>query len=99
MKQYLALDLGGTYIKYALMGDDGGFLKQGRAKSPMDSMESLMDTIQEIGREFEGQYQGAAVSMPGRMTRRKESLTQGEPSGLSRTRLWGSILRSGFMCR
>ena len=80
MKQYLALDLGGTYIKYALMGDDGGFLKQGRAKSPMDSMESLMDTIQEIGREFEGQYQG-------------------EPSGLSRTRLWGSILRSGFMCR
>lgn len=71
MKQYLALDLGGTYIKYALMGDDGGFLKQGRAKSPMDSMESLMDTIQEIGREFEGQYQGAAVSMPGRIDTKK----------------------------
>ncbi|MCI9637050.1 MAG: ROK family protein [Hungatella sp.] len=67
MKQYLVLDLGGTFIKYALMGWDGTFLKQGKTKSPLTSMEDLLDALEPIGREFEGQYEGAAVSMPGRI--------------------------------
>ena len=71
MKQYLVLDIGGTYIKYALMGEDGTFLKQGKTQSPLDCMESLLDTIEGIGKEWEGQYQGAAVSMPGRIDTEK----------------------------
>lgn len=71
MKQYLVLDIGGTYIKYALMGEDGAFLKQGKTQSPLDSMESFLDTIEGIGKEWEGQYQGAAVSMPGRIDTEK----------------------------
>ena len=45
MKQYLVLDLGGTFIKYALMGGDGTFLKQGKTKSPLTSMEDLLDAL------------------------------------------------------
>lgn len=67
MRQYLVLDLGGTFIKYALMGADGTFLKQGKRESPLGSMEALLDAIEPIGREFEGQYEGVAVSMPGRI--------------------------------
>ena len=31
MKQYLVLDFGGTYTKYALMDENGAFLERGNA--------------------------------------------------------------------
>ncbi len=43
MKQYLALDIGGTFIKYALMGEDGSFLQSGKIPSPLDSLDSLLE--------------------------------------------------------
>ncbi len=67
MKQYLVLDLGGTFIKYALMGADGSFLKQGKKQSPLSCMDDLLAAVESIGEEFKGEYQGAAVSMPGRI--------------------------------
>lgn len=67
MKQYLALDLGGTFIKYALMGEDGTFLERGKKESPLGSMDELLDAVQSVGKKFEGRYEGAAVSMPGRI--------------------------------
>lgn len=67
MKQYLVLDLGGTFIKYALMGADGVSLKQGKKQSPLTGMDDLLAAVESIGEEFGGQYQGAAVSMPGRI--------------------------------
>ena len=70
MKQYLVLDIGGTFIKYALMGEDGSFLENGKVPSPMDSLESLLDAVAAVGEKFRGQYEGAAVSMPGRIDTR-----------------------------
>lgn len=67
MRQYLVLDLGGTFIKYALMREDGTFLKQGKKQSPLSSMEDLLTAVKEIGDKFGGEYAGAAVSMPGRI--------------------------------
>ena len=67
MKQYLVLDIGGTFIKYALMGEDGSFLENGKVPSPMDSLESLLDAVAAVGEKFRGRYEGAAVSMPGRI--------------------------------
>ncbi len=71
MKQYLVLDLGGTFIKYALMGADGGFIKQGKKQSPLSCMDDLLAAIESIGEEFKGEYEGAAVSMPGRIDTQK----------------------------
>ena len=67
MKQYLALDIGGTFIKYALMGADGSFLEQGKVPSPVDGMDGLLDAVAAVGERFRGRYEGAAVSMPGRI--------------------------------
>ena len=70
MKQYLVLDIGGTFIKYALMGEDGSFLENGKVPSPMDSLESLLAAVAAVGEKFRGRYEGAAVSMPGRIDTR-----------------------------
>lgn len=51
MKQYLVLDIGGTFIKYALMGEDGSFLESGKVPSPMDSLESLLDAVAAVAVE------------------------------------------------
>ena len=51
MKQYLVLDIGGTFIKYALMGEDGSFLENGKVPSPMDSLESLLDAVAAVDRK------------------------------------------------
>lgn len=67
MKQYLVLDIGGTFIKYALMGEDGSFLESGKVPSPMDCLDSLLAAVAAVGEKFRGRYEGAAVSMPGRI--------------------------------
>ena len=67
MKQYLVFDIGGTFIKYALMGEDGGFLESGKTPTPTDTLDHLLDQMEEIGRQFAGRYEGVAVSMPGRI--------------------------------
>ena len=67
MKQYLAFDIGGTFIKYALMGEDGSFLENGKVPTPSDTMEHLLETLAATGRRYPGQYEGVAVSMPGRI--------------------------------
>ena len=67
MKQYLVFDIGGTFIKYALMGEDGSILRSGKTPSPMDSLDVMLDTLQQTAEPFAGQYEGVAVSMPGRI--------------------------------
>lgn len=67
MKKYLVFDIGGTFIKYALMDEQNTLLEQDKAASPMDSLESLLGALKEVGRQFAGQYGGVAVSMPGRI--------------------------------
>lgn len=67
MKQYLVFDIGGTFIKYALMGADGSLLESGKTPSPMDCLDSLLDAVEGVGRQFAGRYEEVAVSMPGRI--------------------------------
>ena len=67
MKQYLVFDIGGTFIKYALMGEDGSFLDSGKTPTPTDRMDHLLEVLEGIGQQFAGRYEGVAVSMPGRI--------------------------------
>ena len=67
MKQYLVYDLGGTFIKFALMNEDYEILEQDKVPSPTDTMEHLLDVMKEIADRFEGRFEAAAVSMPGRI--------------------------------
>ena len=67
MKQYLVFDIGGTFIKYALMDGQNALLEQDKAASPADSLESLLGALEGVGKQFAGRYGGVAVSMPGRI--------------------------------
>lgn len=67
MKQYLVLDFGGTFTKYALMDEAGTFLQQGKVPSACDTLEHMLQSIKPIKEMFFGQYEGVAVSMPGRI--------------------------------
>ena len=67
MQRYLVLDIGGTFIKYALMERDGSIVEQGKVPSPLEGMDALLAAIAPLGAKFAGQYAGAAVSIPGRI--------------------------------
>lgn len=67
MEQYLVLDLGGTFIKYALMQQNGKILRQGKVISPVDTMDHFLTAFEPLRQEFAGEYAGVAVSMPGRI--------------------------------
>ena len=86
MRQYLVLDIGGTFIKYALMGEDGSFLESGKLPSPMDSLDSLLAAVASVGEKFRGRYEKAAVSVPGR---------SGTRTGRDHTGGGGPLIRGG----
>ncbi len=67
MKHYLVFDLGGTFIKYALMDEQANILEQDKEPSPLDSLENLYSTLENIAKRFEGKFEGVAISMPGRI--------------------------------
>lgn len=67
MEQYLALDLGGTFIKYALMQQNDKILRQGKVVSPVDTMDHFLTAFEPLRQKFAGEYAGVAVSMPGRI--------------------------------
>ena len=60
----LVFDIGGTYIKYALMDQSYAFLHRGRIRTPQDSREQLIEALAEVYRETD-QPDGIAISMPG----------------------------------
>ena len=48
MKTYLALDVGGSSIKYALIQEDSTILEKSSVPTPMDTMDHFVETIGEI---------------------------------------------------
>ena len=67
-QQYLALDLGGTFIKYAIMDRDGEFIKQGKVPTKTKTEEKLRAGLADVRSVVDAyEYDGVAVSMPGRI--------------------------------
>ena len=60
----LAIDIGGTFIKYALMEKDAVILSRGKIPTPKEGRKELVETI---GRLYDDlpDVEGIAVSMPG----------------------------------
>ncbi len=67
-KNYLALDIGGTFIKYAIIDAEAQFVEQGKVPAKTGSEEEMLASLREV-REAVGthDYEGVAVSMPGRI--------------------------------
>ena len=60
----LSVDIGGTFIKYALMKENMAILSRGKVKTPIEGQDALVETI---GRIYDAspEAEGIAISMPG----------------------------------
>ncbi len=67
MSRYFVLDMGGTFVKYALMDENARILEQGKFPAQVEDLGKLLDDIESKARAFEGGFDGVAVSMPGRI--------------------------------
>lgn len=61
----LAMDIGGTFIKYALMKENCEFVEKGKVPTPLTNMEDLFQTLKMVWESYCGQAEGVAISMPG----------------------------------
>lgn len=67
-QQYLVLDIGGTFIKYAIMTREAQFVEQGKVPAVTTSEETMLASLADVRKAVEGfEYEGVAVSMPGRI--------------------------------
>lgn len=71
-KQYLVLDIGGTFIKYALMDEEANFIEQGKVLADTTCEEAMLASLGVLAAKFsETDYEGVAISMPGRLDTEK----------------------------
>lgn len=68
MDKYLAIDVGGTGIKYALMDKRADILDQGEMPTPQETISQFLDAIESIYKKYKDQEPKAIVmSAPGRI--------------------------------
>ena len=68
MAQYLVLDIGGTFIKYAIMDDKAQFIEQGKVPAVTSSEEGTLGALADVRDAVVAyDYEGVAISMPGRI--------------------------------
>ena len=67
MKAYMVFDIGGTYIKYAVMDETAKKLISGKLATPKEGLESFLLTLQRIVEQYSDDFdfQGIALSSPG----------------------------------
>ena len=67
MKAYMVFDIGGTYIKYAVMNEHGMKLESGKVPTPQEGLEIFLQKTSEIVTQYRQSYafQGIALSSPG----------------------------------
>ena len=68
MAKFLVLDIGGTFIKYAIMNSHAQFLIQGKVPAQTGSEEEMLASLVDVRDAVaEHDYEGVAISMPGRI--------------------------------
>ncbi|MBO7675451.1 MAG: ROK family protein [Atopobiaceae bacterium] len=67
MSKYLVLDIGGTFIKYAIMTEDGAFVEQGKVPANTSCEDEMLASLESLHQQVGDDYEGVAISMPGRI--------------------------------
>lgn len=67
MTQYLAFDIGGTNLKYALMDQKGQILEKNRIKTNNEDLDHFMTSMYRVADHYQGQFNGIAVCAPGKI--------------------------------
>lgn len=63
--KYLAIDVGGTFTKYALMDEDCMFYEKDKVPTEKDSLEKFVDMLVGIYGKYAGDVEGIAICAPG----------------------------------
>jgi len=63
----LALDFGGSYLKYALIDENANLTEKGEVPTPASGVDAFVDAIKGIYKKYEDQVEGIAISMPGNL--------------------------------
>lgn len=71
MKKYLAIDLGGTAIKYGVVNENLEFIAKGKVPSRCESKEVFVEDLRKIWNELGEGTEGMCISMPGVIDRYK----------------------------
>lgn len=83
MNKYLVMDVGGTFVKYALMSEDGTFLEHDKIPTDHSSRENYFASLFTVIDTYKNQIQGIAICQPGRIDyKRGYSYTAGALSGI-----------------
>lgn len=77
MKIYLAFDIGGTKLKYALINDQGVLLKKYSEDTIKTSQQAFLRRFDQIIQRFERQISGIGISVPGKIDPRDQSISFG----------------------
>ena len=67
-KKYLVLDIGGTFIKYAIMDRKAQFIERGKVPAKTGSEEEMLASLVDVRNAVaDYKYKAVAISMPGRI--------------------------------
>lgn len=65
-QQYcLCIDVGGSFIKYALADEQRALTEHGKIPTPYDGVEAYLQALERIYRQFAGRVCGIALAVPG----------------------------------
>ena len=65
LMEVMVFDVGGTEIKYSVLNDHLRFRDGGSVPTPMDTLDTFLDTLEELYRPHSAEVAGIAVSLPG----------------------------------
>ncbi len=61
----LALDFGGSSVKYGIVDDNAKIEESGKVPAPLSSVEAFTDTVKELYGKYRGKVSGIGISLPG----------------------------------
>lgn len=73
----LVLDVGGTFMKYAVMDENVEITEKGKVPTPLDTIEHFVAVVGELFDKYKNEIEGIAMSLPGRMDSDKGYLYSG----------------------
>lgn len=62
---YLAIDVGGTFIKYAVITEECQIIEKDKSPSVIGPLDEFITLLVTIYKKYEGRVEGIALSMPG----------------------------------
>ena len=65
MKNLLTFDFGGTFVKYAIVDEEGNVSDWGKMAAPLESADAFSGFISDIFSGYQNRVDGVAISIPG----------------------------------